>query len=172
MLTSLSILEKMHPEDTNVFASSIIDKFENRPDDLCSLCLADFASNYVSKKSDDVPVESDDIKSCNIPVSNIDDIEPHPNIIAMKNRHAEMRKYNNPCVIRFYKVPKLQNPEEHYLRLLQFYMPWRNESELKQDKKSYEDRYKETEDDILYNITKHEPYLDIDYEEQEEFCPF
>ena len=51
-------------------------------------------------------------------------------------------------------------------------MPWRNESELKQDKKSYEDRYKETEDNILYNITKHEPYLGIDYEEQEDFCPF
>ena len=56
MLKSLSVLEKMHPEDTNVFASNIIDKYENRPDDLHSLCLADFASNYVSKKSDDVPV--------------------------------------------------------------------------------------------------------------------
>ena len=56
MLKSLSVLEKMHPEDTNVFASNIIDKYENRPDDLHSLCLADFASNYISKKSDDVPV--------------------------------------------------------------------------------------------------------------------
>ena len=56
MLKSQSILEKMHPEDTNVFASNIIDKYENRPDDLHSLCLADFASNYISKKSDDVPV--------------------------------------------------------------------------------------------------------------------
>ena len=46
----------MHPGDTNLFASNIIDKYENRPDDLHSLCLADFASNYVSKKSDDVPV--------------------------------------------------------------------------------------------------------------------
>ena len=32
----------MHPEDTNVLASDIIDKYENRPDDLHSLCLADF----------------------------------------------------------------------------------------------------------------------------------
>ena len=29
MLKSLSILEKMHPYDTNVFASNIIDKYEN-----------------------------------------------------------------------------------------------------------------------------------------------
>ena len=36
MLKSQSILEKMHPNDTNVFASNIIDKCENRPDDLHS----------------------------------------------------------------------------------------------------------------------------------------
>ena len=29
MLKSLSILEKMHPDDTNVFASNIIDKHKN-----------------------------------------------------------------------------------------------------------------------------------------------
>ena len=34
MLKTLSILEKMHPEDANEFASNIIDKYENRPDDL------------------------------------------------------------------------------------------------------------------------------------------
>ena len=32
MLKSLSTLEKIHPDDTNVFASNIIGKYENRPD--------------------------------------------------------------------------------------------------------------------------------------------
>ena len=103
----------MHPKDTNVFASNIIDEYENQPDDLHSPCLADFASNYVSKKSGYVPVESDDIKSYTVLVSNIDDIEP--NIIALKNKHGEMWKHNRPCIIRFHKVSKLKNPEEHYL---------------------------------------------------------
>ena len=35
--------------------------------------------------------------------------------------------------------------------------------------KSYKDRCKDIEDDILCNITKHEPYLDKDYEELENF---
>ena len=48
-------------------------------------------------------------------------------------------------------------------------MSQRNKSELKQDNKGYEDRYKEVEDDIMCNVTKHEPYLDIDYEELENF---
>ena len=44
-------------------------------------------------------------------------------------------------------------------------MPWRNENELKQDNQSYEDRYKEVQGDILHNVKKDEPYLDINYEE-------
>ena len=40
--------------------------------------------------------------------------------------------------------------------------------ELKQGNKIYEDRYKEVEDDMC-NVTKHEPYLDIDYEGLENF---
>ena len=48
-------------------------------------------------------------------------------------------------------------------------MSQRNKSELKRDNKGYEDRYKEVEDDIMCNVTKHEPYLDIDYEELENF---
>ena len=38
MLKLLSILEKMYPDDTNVFASNIINKYENRPDNLHSMC--------------------------------------------------------------------------------------------------------------------------------------
>ena len=34
MLKSLSTLEKMRRDDTNVFAPNIIDKYENRPDNL------------------------------------------------------------------------------------------------------------------------------------------
>ena len=113
MLKSQSILEKMYPEDTNVFASNIIDKYENRPDDLHSLCLADFASNYVGKKSGDVLVESADIKSYTVSLSNVDDIEPNPNIIAVKNKHGEMQKRNRLCVMRFHKVSNLKNSEEH-----------------------------------------------------------
>ena len=72
MLKSLSTLENMHPDDTNVFASNCIYKYENWPDDLHSLCLADFASTYISRKAVDVPIEPDDIKSYSVPVANID----------------------------------------------------------------------------------------------------
>ena len=97
------------------------------------------------------------------------DVKLNLNTIVFKNEIGEMRRRSRPCVIRFYKVSKLKSPEEHCLRLLQLYMPWRNENELKQDNQSYEDRYKEVEGDILCNIKKHEPYLAINYEELQSF---
>ena len=112
-----------------------------------------------------MPIEPDGIKSYTVPLSNISDVKLNPNIIVLKNELGEMQKLSQPCVICFHKVSKLKSPEEHYLRLLQLYMPWRNENELKQANQSYEDRYKEVEGDILCNIKKHEPYLYMDYEE-------
>ena len=124
------------------------------------MCLADFASSYISKKADDFPIEPDEIKSYTVSVSNINDVKLNPNIILLKNELGEIQK-RRPCIIRFHKLSKLESQEEHYLRLLQLYMPWRNENELIQDNQSYEDRYKEVEGDTLCNIKKHEPYLDI-----------
>ena len=98
--------------------------------------LADFASSYISKKTDDLPIEPDEIKSCTVPVSNIDDVKLNPNIIVLKNELSEMWNGSRPCIIRFQKLFKLKNPAVHYLRLLQLYMPWRNENALKM---SYED---------------------------------
>ena len=133
------------------------------------MCLADFASSYVSKKAEDLSIEPDEVKSYTVPLSSIDGVKLNPNIIVLKNELGEMRKHSRPCVIHFHKVSKLKSPEEHYSRLLQLCMPRRNESELKQDNQSYEDRYKEIEGNILCNIKKHEPYVDIDYDELQNF---
>ena len=169
MVKSLSVLEKMHPDDTNVFASNIIDKHENRLDNLHSVCLVDFSFSYITKKPDDLPIKPDEIKRHTVPVSSIDDVKLNLNIIFLKNELGEMRKRCQLCIIGFHKVPKLKSPEEHYLRLLQLYMPWRTASELKQNNQTYRDIYKEVESDILCNIKKHEPYMDIDYEELQIF---
>ena len=79
-MKSLSILEKMHPNDTNVSAVDIIDKCENRADNLHSMCLADFSSSCLSKKADDLQIERE-IKSYTFPVSNIDDVKLNAIII-------------------------------------------------------------------------------------------
>ena len=67
------------------------------------MCLADFASSYVSKKVNDLQIEPDEIKSYTVPVSIINDFKLNPNIIVLKNELGEMRKRSQPCVIRFQK---------------------------------------------------------------------
>lgn len=109
MLESPSTLEKMHPENTNVLAPNIIDKYENQPVDLHSFRLTDFASNYVSKKLGDIPVKQDEKKSYKIPVSNVDEIERNLNVIVQKNKHGKIGKRNRPCVICFHNALKLEN---------------------------------------------------------------
>lgn len=75
----------MHHDDTNVLASNIIEEYENRPDNLHSLCLADFALSFASKKASDVHIEPGNIKSYTVPTSNINDVESNPNKILSGN---------------------------------------------------------------------------------------
>ena len=162
------VLDTMDEEDTNVFAPSLLDKYENRPShpDFVQMCYADFAANYISTKV--VKVESDDIKSYSVPVGSIDDDEPEgksTKIITLQNGLGKMKKRSRPIVIRFHNVRKLENSENYYRRLLQMYLPWRNEDNLKRDDQTYEDRYKEVENDISDNVKRHEPFLNIDYDE-------
>ena len=85
--------------------------------------------------------------------------------IVLKNDFGEMRKRQRPCVIRFHKVTKLKNSELFFLRVLQLYMPWRSEDELKGDFDTYEEKYDEVESLIKPNVEKHEPYIDLDYDD-------
>ena len=71
-----------------------------------SMCLADFASSYGSKKGDDLPIEPDEIKSYTVPVCNIDDVKINSNIVVLRNEYEEMWKYSRPSIIRFHKVSK------------------------------------------------------------------
>ena len=172
ILKSNEILNQMDPSDTNIYAPNIIDRYENRPDELNEMCYADFAANYIPESAD-VVYEPDDIRSYTKPVSNICEEEPDLKVkkqtIKLKNGLGKMRKRQRPVVIRFHTVSKLKSPEEHYMRLLQLYMPWRDENLLKDSTQSYEEKYIEVEDDIEENIKKHEPFVAIDYDDLQNF---
>ena len=179
MLKPQSVLDFMHPDDTNVYANNILDKYENRPDDLEQMCLADFASNYTTQKPnkdrdpEDIesytePVHYDDVQPFSDDEDDEDDIKKRKTKtekIVLKNDFGEMRKRQRPCVIRFHKVTKLKNSELFFLRILQLYMPWRSEDELKGDFETYEEKYDEVESFIKPNVEKHEPYIDLDYDD-------
>ena len=70
----------------------MIDKYENQPDSLHSMCLTDIASSYVAKKAGDVQIEPEEIENFTVPVSNMDDVEPNPNLTVVKNELGKIQK--------------------------------------------------------------------------------
>ena len=111
MVKSVSVWQKMHLDDTNVFASDIIDKYKNRPYNLHSTCLADFVSSYVSKKADDLPIDPEEMNSYTVSVSNINDVKLNSNIIVLKNELGVMRKHSSFPALEKWECIETGQPE-------------------------------------------------------------
>ena len=109
----------MHPEDTNVFANGIIEKYANHPHDLENECYANFATGYVNVNTKDV-VEDDDIENYTTPFSNPNEEElSEGKIIVFKYGLGKTRKQTQSRVMRYHKVSELEDPELHYMTLVQ-----------------------------------------------------
>ena len=168
-LKSPEVLQKMNPDDTNIYALNILDKYVNRPEhptEIENMCLADFATNYIHHKAPKIDIDGDDIVNYTTAVSSLDfDESESPEkteIITLKDGMGKMRKRTRPCVMRYHKVSKMKDPELYYLTLLQLYLPWRKESDLKGDESTgffstYQEMYEDVASYIRPNILKHEP---------------
>ena len=59
--------------------------------------------------------------------------------------------------MRYHKVTKLKDCEQYYMILLQLYMSWRNEDNIKGDYHTYGEKFTAVESSIKPNILKHDP---------------
>ena len=92
MIKSIQVLETMNPDDTNVYSTNILERYQNRPDTLENLCLADFASSYDYASKIEIHEEQEDLCSYTEPVSHIDLVQEKSNIITLKYGLGKMRK--------------------------------------------------------------------------------
>ena len=49
VLKDNATLKQLHDDDTDVFQKSLIDRYQHRPLELQSLCLAEFAASYITE---------------------------------------------------------------------------------------------------------------------------
>ena len=75
----------------------IRDRYGNGPDGLGDLCLADFASSYISEKAVDIKVESKDVGNYTAPVSDLCEIPLCKKVIKLKISLGEIRKHLFMC---------------------------------------------------------------------------
>ena len=177
VLKPRAVLETMDDDDTDVFAVGPIEKYENRPDVLEEMCLADFITNYRHKSTTDADsVEENTIEGYFKPVAGYtnddnDDngilIDKAPCVIKLKNDLGEMKKRIRPCVPRTHKVSKDSSPEEYYMKLLQLYWPWRDEIDLKHSDGTYTSKFNEVKYVIDDTISRFERYDKITEEDLE-----
>ena len=167
VLKSPEQLAHMSPDDEDVFAINMLDRYVNRPDTLEEMCYASFASNYKHKSMMNAKIDDDDNLGSVVStaVSGYVELLEDPSVIKLKNELGYMRKRNQPCVIRWHSVSREKEPEHYYLRILQLYLPWRNEDELCHANGSYFSKFEEVKDLIHDTIMEFEPYTEISTED-------
>ncbi|CAI5665002.1 unnamed protein product [Oreochromis niloticus] len=108
------ILDNTTPESSNVWMTSLNDKYKARPEtpEYEEMCMADFAA------------------TCRIVYGQQTkgkDVLPLLNEMGFVQR----RKNDKPAIIRFHRCSQEKHPEQYYGRLLKLYLPHRSDHELK-----------------------------------------
>ena len=127
MLKPASHLKDMEASDTDVFYSSLIDRYAARPECVESLCLADFVANYrvdYSKKQTAPEGDAESVLDDDAGVLN--DVNGElPQKITLQGNLNVITKRKHLAVIRFHK--ERNDPEEKCRIQLMLYYSWCNE---------------------------------------------
>ena len=123
----------MHPDDDDVFATSLIDRYMARPTSLEKMCLALFAVTYdvvsgISQQADESL--SDDLVS-----------REKPGIIKLRNGLGYMKKRKRQSILRVKRFRVATEPERYYHSKLILYFPWSREEDLLDGFPSYHASY-------------------------------
>ena len=146
-------LSKMDDDETNVFVTSVIDRYAARPNGLKEMHLASFAVNY------DVLLATDD---CNLN----DDMQKLTNDGLQKSTHnfsnkiqlhrglGTMRKCKKEAILRTQWYNVSSHLEKYYHAKLLLYYPWLGEDELISGFDCYEKSYIAKQGKIVSNANK------------------
>ena len=159
---ALDSIMKMDPNSEDIFAISMFERYANRPESLSNCCFAYFVSNYIVKYATNSNIDDED--SLDKQFNNIpgyEEVNESSELITLENGFGEMRKRSRPCVIRWHSVPKSKDAELYHLRLLQLYLPWRNEEELCHSDGTYTSKFNEVYETICDTINVYEPGEEI-----------
>lgn len=119
-----SVLDTMEDDDTDIYTTTIHDRYAARPSSLEQISFADFISNYrltsSSSSENNNQEEQDEV-----------DEEVSENVITLRDGLGQMKKRKIPQVIRYHYVSQEKDEEAYFHRLLLLYQPWRSEDQLK-----------------------------------------
>ena len=154
MKKSLAELKKLHAlnkDSTDVASTGLIDHYVNRPNNMETLTLADFAALYSYRKtfkhkvqktvetvngdlsnsdSENNTASDDEITECDNMKSNDKVTDTKDKWIALKNNDGFIKKRTKERVIRFRNYNVAENETNFYREQVMLYYPWRDEENL------------------------------------------
>ena len=150
ILKQRSVLDTIEDDDTDIYMTTIHDRYAARPNSLEQISFADFVSNYRLKSSstDNNNEEQNEV-----------DEDVTENVITLKDRLGQMSKRKRPQVIRYHYVSQEKDEEAYFHRLLLLYQPWRSEDQLKTHA-SYKESFEHVRDQLVPKIKLFEPFHD------------
>ena len=102
-------LSQLDDDDTNVFQRSLIDRYQHRPQELNSMCLAEFAGTYMYVVNYD---RSNNSSDCDALPSYESDITSTQK--GLTDGFGKMSECKQEAVIRFRKYDKKTEPSNWY----------------------------------------------------------
>ena len=144
VLKDSNALKDLHDDDTNVFQKSVIDRYEHRPSELQSICLAEFAATYIAKyQPKDADIADNDV---HLPT----DTDTEPTLITLTNGYGKMNRRRRQAVIRFRSYNKNSDSNNWFRATLMLYYPWYNETtDLLGGYSTYEEHYNHVKSIII-----------------------
>ncbi len=140
----------MEDEEEDIFALNILDRYAARPEQLCDMCLAEFAISYTITSSNSNVGSDDD-----------EEHEQTSGIIHLQNALGIMKKKTKKSVLRYSRKSKAKQPDEYYYSQLLLFLSWTDERTDLLQLPSYEDHYNTNIDAIEHNRSQLEHHADI-----------
>ena len=149
VLKDKSSLKDLNDDDTDVFQKSLIDRYEHRPLELQSMCLAEFAATFATKyQTQDADTDNDVL-----PHTNVDSTSSQ---ITLTDNYGKMNRRRKEAVIRFRTFNKDSDSSNWFRAKLMLYFPWFNEStDLLGGYSTYEEHYNHVKSTITGNEKKY-----------------
>ncbi|PHT96220.1 hypothetical protein BC332_34854 [Capsicum chinense] len=134
-------IEKMDPNDVDVFCPSIIDThYPNRPCEMNDVCLYDYAKYWDIVKSR--PIR-----------------EPLPTFYSYGQKYVRKRK--RPHIIQHYRCDPKQKPEQYFYSLLLLFKPWLTIGALRGQHDTYTEAFDAEKHNLQEAMKYHEKVSEI-----------
>ena len=97
VLKTHDVIDQLDGDETNVFQKSLIDRYKHRPEQLRSMCLAEFAATYCTSYY----TKDDEVNNDVLPNT---ETQTSAKKITLAGGYGQMHEHRKPAVIRFRKV--------------------------------------------------------------------